>query len=47
MQFAPDLVVVGSRDRSGLAQATFGSNTSALLGWIAADTLVVKETPEG
>ncbi|MGO4170354.1 universal stress protein [Novosphingobium sp. YAF33] len=47
MQFAPDLVVVGSRDRSGLAQATFGSNTSALLGWIAADTLVVKKTPEG
>jgi len=45
-QFRPDLVVLGSRDRSGLAQATFGSNTSALLGWIPADTLVIKRMPE-
>ncbi len=44
--FTPDLVVLGSRDRSGLAQAALGSNTSALLAWIAADTLVIKKARE-
>lgn len=41
---APDLVVIGSHGRSGLVQATLGSQASTLLKRLPCDVLVVRQT---